>query len=49
MWIDSGTPISIFKVTELRSTLGAQNVKLESLTPEDIESCDYGNDPLKLV
>ena len=37
VWIDSGSPISNFKVGELRSTRGAQNVKLESLTPEHTE------------
>ena len=49
VWIDSGTSISIFTVGELRSTLGAQNVKLESLTAEESEYREYGDNPLKMV
>ena len=32
VWMDSGLPISIFTVGELRSTLGSLNVGLEKLT-----------------
>ena len=43
VWIDSGCPISNFTVGELRSTRVAQNVKLESLTPEDTQLCNASN------
>ena len=48
LWIDSGSSISIFTVDKLRSTLGAPNIRLENLTPEDKEYRDYGKNPLKL-
>ena len=49
MWIDSGVPISIFTVGKLRNILGAPNIRLENLTPEDTENRYYGNNPLKLL
>ena len=35
VWIDSGSPISIFTIGELRKTLGTLEVKLDNLTEED--------------
>ena len=43
VWIDSGSPISIFTIGELRKTLGTSKVKLDNLTEEDNAFRDYGN------
>ena len=42
VWIDSGSPISIFTIGELRKTLGSSGVKLDDLTEEDNAFWDYG-------
>ena len=49
VWIDSGSPISIFTIGELRKTLGASGVKLDTLSEEDIAFRDYGNNPLQMI
>ena len=49
MWIDSGSPISIFSIGELRKTLGPSGVKLDDLTEEDNAFRDYGNNPLQMI
>ena len=49
VWIDSGTPISIFTIGELRNILGTAGVKVNELKPEDNEFRDYGNNPLHLL
>ena len=49
VWIDSGSPISIFTIGELRRTLGTTGVHLSELAPEDQEFRDYNNNPLSLL
>ena len=49
MWIDSGSPISIFTIGELRKTLGASGIKLDTLSEEDNAIRDYGNNPLQMI
>ena len=49
VWIDSGSPISILTVGELKRTLGTAGVNLNELIPEDDELKDYGNNPLRLL
>ena len=41
VWIDSGSPISIFTIGELRKTLGTSGVKMDNLTEEDNAFRDY--------
>ena len=48
-WIDSGSPISIFTIGELKRTLGTANVHLKPLDPKDDQFRDYGNNPLKFL
>ena len=48
-WIDSGSPISIFTIGELKRTLGACNVRLEQLDPKDDQFWDNGNNLLKFL
>ena len=40
VWIDSGSPISIFRVEELKRILGTAGVNLNKLIPEDDEFRD---------
>ena len=47
--IDSGSPISIVTIGELRKTLGASGIKLETLSEEDNLFRDYGNNPLQMI
>ena len=47
--IDSGSPISIFTIGELRRTLGVSELKLDAISNEDIAFRDYGNSPLELI
>ena len=49
VWIDSGSPISIFTIGELRKTLGTSGVKSDNLTEEDNAFRDYGNNPLQMI
>ena len=48
-WIDSGSPISIFTIGELKRTLGACNVQLMQLDPKDDQFRDYGNNPFRFL
>ena len=48
-WIDSGSPISIFTIGELKRTLATANVHLKPLDPKDDQFRDYGNNPLKFL
>ena len=48
-WIDSGSPISIFTIGELKRTLGACNVQLKPLDPKDEQFQDYGKNPFKFL
>ena len=49
VWIDSGSPISIFTIGELKPTLGTAGVKVKAPAPADDEFRDYGNNPLRLL
>ena len=49
VWIDSGFPISIFTIGELRRTFGATGMKLDALSNEDNAFRDYGNNPLEVI
>ena len=49
VWIDSGSPLSIFTIGELRRTLGASGIKLGTLSKEDNAFRDYGNNPLQMI
>ena len=49
VWIDSGSPISIFTVGELKRTLGTAGVNVKEPAPEDDELKDCGNNPLQLL
>ena len=49
VWIDSGSPISIFTIGELRRTLGASGIKLDTLSEEESSIRDYGNNPLQMI
>ena len=49
VWIDSGSPISIFTVEELKRTLGTAAVNLKAPAPENDEFTNYGNNPLRLL
>ena len=45
VWIDSGSPISIFRVGELKQTLGTAGVNVKAPAPEDDKFRDYRNNP----
>ena len=49
VWIDSGSPISIFTNIELRRLLGAAGMRMQEVEPQDQELRDYGNNPIKLL
>ena len=49
VWINSGSPISIFTVGELKRTLGTAGENVKAPAPEDDEFRDYGNNPLRLL
>ena len=49
VWIDSGSPVSIFTIGELRRTLGASALKVGALSNEDTAFRDYRNNPIKLI
>ena len=48
-WIDSGSPISIFTIGELRKTLGKAGVKVLPLGPNEDKFGVCGNNPLKFM
>ena len=49
VWIDSGSPISIFTIAELKRTLGTADVNVKAPAPEEDEFRDYGNNTLRLL
>ena len=49
VWIDSGSPISIFTAGELKRMLGTAGVNVKAPAPEDDKFRDYGNNPLRLL
>ena len=49
VWIDSGSPISIFTIGELKLMLGTAGVNVKAPATEDDEFRDYGSNPLRLL
>ena len=49
VWIDSGSPVSIFTIGDLKRTLGTAGVNVKAPAPEDEEFRGYGNNPLRLL
>ena len=49
VWIDSGSPNSIFTIGELKRTLGTAVVNVKAPVPKDDEFRDYGNNHLRLL
>ena len=49
VWIDNGSPISIFTIGEFKRTLGTAGFNVKAPAPEDDEFRDYGNNPLRLL
>ena len=49
VWVDSGSPISIFTSNDFRRTLGAAGIPLQDVDPQDQEFRDYGNNPINLL
>ena len=49
VWIDSGSPISIFTISELPKRLGKTGIKWLLLGSKDDQFRDYGNNPLKFM
>ena len=49
VWIDSGSPISIFTLGELKRTLRTAGVNVKAPAPGDDEFKDYGNNSLRLL
>ena len=47
--IDTGSPISIITIGDLKRTLGTARVNVKAPAPEDDEFRDYGNNPLRLL
>ena len=48
-WIDSGSPISLFTIGELKRTLGTAGVNVKAPAPEDDELRGYEKNPLRLL
>ena len=48
-WVDSGSPIPIFIIGDLKRTLGKQNVQLQPIDPKGDQFREYRNNPLKLM
>ena len=48
-WIDSGSPVSILTIGEIKRTLGTRNVQLHQLDPKDDKFRDFGSNPLKFM
>ena len=49
VWIDSGSPISIFTFGELRRTLEASGLKLDAISNKDNAFRDNGKNPLQMI
>ena len=48
-WIDSGSPMSIFTIGELKRTFGKQNVQLHPIDPKNDQFRDYRNNTRTLM
>ena len=46
MWIDSGSPVTIFSMTDLKATLGKTNIQLQ---PSQDEFLDYNNNRIHIL
>ena len=44
--MDSGSPVTIFSMTELKATLGKTNIQLQ---PSQDESLDYNNNRIHIL
>ena len=49
VWIDSGSPISLFTIGELRRTLVSSGIKLDALSNENNSFRDFGNNTLQMI
>ena len=46
LWIDSGSPVTIFSMTDLKTTLGKANIQLK---PSKDEFLDYNNNRINIL
>ena len=46
LWIDSGSPVTIFSLTDLKTTLGKANIQLQ---PSKDEVLDYNNNRIHII
>ena len=46
LWIDSGSPVTIFSITDLKTTLGKANIQLQ---PSKDELLDYNNSQINIL
>ena len=46
LWIDSGSPVTIFSMTDLKTTLGKANIQLQ---PSKDEFLDYNNNRINIL
>ena len=46
LWVNSGSPVTIFSLTDLKATLGKNNIHLQ---PSEEEFFDYNNNRLHIL
>ena len=46
LWIDSGSPVPIFSINDLKTTLGKANIQLQ---PSKDEILDYNNNRINIL
>ena len=46
LWIDSGSPVTVFSMTDLKTTLGKANIQLQ---PSKDEFLDYNNNRIHIL
>ena len=46
LWVDSGSPVTIFSITDLKATLGKTNIQLQ---PSQDEFLDYNNNRIHIL
>ena len=49
IWIDSGSPISILTLEDLRRTVGRAGINLKQDSTDDDEFRDYSNNRIKML
>ena len=49
IWIDSGSPISILTIDDLRRTVGRAGINLKKDDADDDEFRDYSNNRIKML